>query len=600
MNRNGESTNMGTLDVSQLVEILRPSSHDVFSEKNISEDIHSFHMVQTSNIKANFIRDVQFLLDLIQKTYSLRITPDLVDSYSNVDISRFKNKLRSQIQELTCCRSLKTVGDVLEKCGGDNSQRYSWNELKKANFSHNAMFELDDTFECTLSLHTLDLSHNKLREISFLNQLPNLKHLNLAYNKLVSLPRFKGQICSRLQVLILNNNFIEDLQGLPMLSNLVQLDLAQNCLLDHKSLLTISHLVSLQWLNLQGNPLCFHPHHRNLTCNYLNKNASTVKFLLDGFGLSKGEKSMTGSYHPIKQSSQQDSPSNSSTGSIQEKPRRIRNVTIEESNIVEDIVPISTPSSSLQHLELKRQVEQLREEHGESWLYRHSGLMVQDALGFEKTSILSSTPQEAALDSLYMKNPGEVEQAEVTVYETANNTQESVKTEAFHTADAIFSNEAPEIDVSDTSDGEDFLSGGEECMFLATNKADGAQVFVVVTDTHISERDVTTSKERARWHINTVLGCVCDEENDFVRLEFDTLRRDRKQRLYELDTEEKEAFLRTVRSKMETRSETKVEKKTFYQCIKCSEAFQRDKNALIDQPVVTCPKCESNLVLESI
>ncbi|KAG5892491.1 hypothetical protein JTB14_015401 [Gonioctena quinquepunctata] len=112
--------------------------------------------------------------------------------------------------------------------------------------------------------------------------------------------------------------------------------------------------------------------------------------------------------------------------------------------------------------------------------------------------------------------------------------QESVKTEAFHTADAIFSNEAPEIDVSDTSDGVDFLSGGEECMFLTTTKADGARVFVVITDTHISERDVTTSKERARWHINTVLVCVCD----FVRLEFDTLRRDRKHRLYELDTEE--------------------------------------------------------------
>nr|XP_023022369.1 serine/threonine-protein kinase 11-interacting protein [Leptinotarsa decemlineata] len=635
-----DNMKMGTLDVSQLADILRPSSCDVFSgkgklclsvnylnklnsviDKYIAEDMNCFHIVQ-SNTKTTLIKDVQFLSDLILKTCSLRITPDLVDNYSCVDISRFKNvkileiyklninlvvglqRLRSQIQELACSRSIQTVSDVLEKCGGDNSQRYNWNELKKANFSHNAILELDSSIECTLALHSLDLSHNELSKIDLLNQLPNLKHLNLSYNKLVSVPNFKGQICSRLQVLIVNNNFIEELQGLTTIVNLLQLDLGQNCLLEHKSLLYISHLSSLQWLNLQGNPLSFHPQHRSLCCNYLNKNVSTLKFSLDSLELTKAEKSLTGSFYPITQSAQLSSSSNNSctslTGSVREKPRRIRNVTIEDDNDVKDIAPVSTPSSSLQHLELKRQVEQLREEYGESWLYRNSGLIVQDVLGFEKTSVLSSTPKEEDIESLCFQNTNENMESGISEFKTADNTQDSINNETFQSADnSIFNNIQPENDSSDSSDGEDIYCGGEECIFLATNKADNSQVFLVVTDKYISERNVTTSKEKARWHLNSVINCEVNKENgDIVKLDFDTLRRDRKQRLYELDEDEREAFLTTVRGKLENRSESDERKKTHYQCIKCSEEFQKEKNALLDQPSVSCPNCEGNLVVE--
>ncbi|XP_050510865.1 serine/threonine-protein kinase 11-interacting protein [Diabrotica virgifera virgifera] len=641
-------------EIIHLANILRPTSRDVFSGKgklclsanylnrlncaidlNIQEDVNSFHIVQTSNTKSNLIGDTQFLLDLIKKTASLKLTPDETTEYTEVDITKFRNirtleiikldvhiviglqKLRSQIVELTCSKNLKSISEVLEKCGADNSQPFSWNELKTANFSYNNIVEIDNSFECTLSLNTLDLSHNHLNKANFVNLLPNLKHLNISYNRLENVPDFKGQIRSRLQILVLNNNFIESLNGLTSVSNLQQLDLGHNCLLDHKAFLSISHLVSLQWLNLQGNPLGFHPHHRQLTCNYLNKNASTVKFLLDGVLLNKNEKSLTGSLYPITQTIQTSLSSTnsleSSVASLHEKPRKIRQVTIEDANVVKEEKPILTPNSSSQHLEIKRQVEQLRQEYGESWLYRHSGLIVQDVLGFEKATVLSSTPIDTGVLTVQTNNP--VDTTMTSGFNTANVsfvTEATSNNETFCTAvdepvadaeHSVFSNGSAEDEISDVSDGEDIFSGGEDSMFLATNTADNSEVFVIVTESHISERDVINSKEKARWHINTILSCEkCEDKENGFKLEFDTLRRDRKQRIYTLDPEESETFYNSVNSKISgvANSQSKTDNKNLsYQCMQCTEVFQRSKHALLNQPSLNCPKCTSNMVVES-
>lgn len=220
--------------ISDIVNILRPFNNDVFSGKstlslsthylqklnhfadNTDNASNSFHLTDSNVIKT---REIQFILSLFQKTQNLKIYPDIVDD-SSVNISRFTNvrvleilkidinlltglqKLRSQIQEITCCSNLQQVGDILMKCGGDNSQPYNWNDLKKAKFSHNNIIELDNSFDWTLSLQTLDISHNNLSSMDIINQLPNLKYLNVSYNKLSRMPYFAGPICSRLQVKI--------------------------------------------------------------------------------------------------------------------------------------------------------------------------------------------------------------------------------------------------------------------------------------------------------------------------------------------------------------------------------------------------------------
>ncbi|KAJ8968485.1 hypothetical protein NQ317_008342 [Molorchus minor] len=408
------------------------------------------------------------------------------------------------------------------------------------------------------------------------------------------------------RVLVLKNNFIEGLQGLTSLSNIVQLDLGHNCLLDHKVLLAISHFPSLQWLNLQGNPISFHPHHRNVTCNYLNKNSSTLKFVLDDILLNKREKSLTGSLYPLFQTtipagSSHNSLDDSVNGSIQEKTRRIRHVIIEDySTTKEDKTPALTPPTSSQHLEIKRQVEQLREEYGESWLYRHSGMLVQDVLGLQKTGVLSSTPYESAMGSFSLPSHIQEELISSNInFETIKDESSAeLKEDKFTTANdesGIFNNSMVD-DLSDVSDGDDICEGEK-----TTNTADNDQVFVVLTKTHISERDVTTSKERARWHFNTVRRFEMVEDNqNAIKIDFDTLRRDRKQRIYDLDPEESESFQRFLQMKIKN-TQKPAQKKVTYQCMKCSELFpEQNKNALLDQPSVTCPRCKSNLVIESM
>lgn len=218
--------------ISDIVNILRPFNNDVFSGKstlslstyylqklnhdadNTENVSNSFHITDSNVIKA---REIQFIQSLFRKTQNLKIYPDIVDD-SSVNISRFANvkvleilkidtnlltglqKLRSQLQELACYSNLQQFGDILMKCGGDSSQPYNWNELKKAKFSHNNITELDNSFDWTLSLQSLDISHNNLSSMDIINQLPNLKYLNVSYNKLCRIPHFAGPICNRLQV----------------------------------------------------------------------------------------------------------------------------------------------------------------------------------------------------------------------------------------------------------------------------------------------------------------------------------------------------------------------------------------------------------------
>lgn len=272
----------------------------------------NFHVVEEGQY------DMQFLYDFIQKTVALKVLPDneaLMDG-EVVDVRIFRNlklleiqrlslglikglkSLRAQLEYLTCIHSLKALGEVLESCGGDNSQGFMWKELKKAVFSYNSLDSLDSSLEFVPWLHTLDLSHNHIHDAQPLNCLTHLQYVNLSYNQLESVPAFSCQLQARIRVLILSNNFIEDLKELAFLANLSELDLSYNCLLEHSSLRPIAGLAKLQSLNLYGNPLSYHPRHRLCAARYFHFDA-TSHFVLDNTVLSKAEKQLVGSVRPV-------------------------------------------------------------------------------------------------------------------------------------------------------------------------------------------------------------------------------------------------------------------------------------------------------------
>ena len=256
-----------------------------------------FQVTKINNsIHTNVFRELQFIHDFVQKTIVLCLTKfhneDLFDG--SIDISKFRNlrtleiekvpikrivgiqQLRSQLKEIICIRCITSTREIISDCGGDNSNGFMWNELKRLDLSYNTM-EKVDSFEFTPYVQYLNLSHNQINNVSAIKWLPNLKILNLSYNQLTHIPKFNTETYRRLQVLIINDNFVEDVSGLDRMVALTELDLGGNCMLDHSMLLPLSTLCALFYLNLMGNPLACHPKHRVATARYLNKNAATVK-----------------------------------------------------------------------------------------------------------------------------------------------------------------------------------------------------------------------------------------------------------------------------------------------------------------------------------
>lgn len=258
---------------------------------------NNFQVTKPNNSKSDVFRDLQFIHDFIQKTTLLCLNQFLNDDPfdGNVDITKFRNlrkleihripiqqvfgikQFRAQLNELICVKSIKCISDILTECGGDCSNGFVWNELKTINFSYNLLKNIDDSLEFTPWLQNLNLSHNRIVSVNAIKWLPHLKILDLSYNQLNHIPNFHVDTLKRLQILILTNNFIEDISGISRFDGLNELDLSENCILDHSALLPLSTLASLRFLNLQGNPLHCHPKHRQATARFLHKNTSTVK-----------------------------------------------------------------------------------------------------------------------------------------------------------------------------------------------------------------------------------------------------------------------------------------------------------------------------------
>nr|XP_024648414.1 serine/threonine-protein kinase 11-interacting protein isoform X2 [Macaca nemestrina] len=113
--------------------------------------------------------------------------------------------------------------------------------------------------------------------------LCELHHLDISYNRLHLVPRM-GPSGAALGILILRGNELRSLHGLEQLRNLRHLDLAYNLLEGHRELSPLWLLTELRKLYLEGNPLWFHPAHRVATAQYLSPRAreAATGFLLDG------------------------------------------------------------------------------------------------------------------------------------------------------------------------------------------------------------------------------------------------------------------------------------------------------------------------------
>lgn len=620
-------------------------SFSLIIDEDESVPLHTFQVTKPNNSKSNVFRELQFIHDFIQKTLVLKLTKFLDDDDDDesciIDITKFRNlktleiqrvpinqiiglqQLRSQLQELTVEKSITNIKELIITCAGDNSNGFIWNSLKRADFSFNNLDRIDNSLEFTPYLQHLNLSHNKIYQISALVWLPNLKVLNLSYNQLTTIPKFNQESYRRLQVLIIKDNFLEDISGLCRFDGLQELDISGNCMIDHSILLPLCTLHALRYLNLAGNPLSFHPKHRVTTARYLSKNASTVKFVLDTEPLSKYEKTLTGGnehYHPLMMGNRASSsirtsnsvtpitrsvsntPDNSSlssissfniphaNGSIREqlissvfKHRKVR--VIEEfdddkkMNGKKEETPLKLEGNQ-EHLTTKQEIEEKRQKYGDEWLFKsfdndtttiakrnvyydelfHTSPLVSDLDTTIDVSnpLSSSTPQEEIIipihdSSLYVS--AREDDSAVTIYTSMENIY----------PDIIQDDEV----ISD-------IDENEATTFVVMDEKTKVDLILVLTEEAIKEKDGLTCRTLTKWGITTLESCERVRTN-LIQLNFDTIKKDKKERQYRMETKCCQNLERLLRDILSSRPLS--ENLQFYKCAKCNMQFSREIDA---------------------
>uniref|UniRef100_V9II16 Serine/threonine-protein kinase 11-interacting protein n=1 Tax=Apis cerana TaxID=7461 RepID=V9II16_APICE len=320
-----------------------------------------------------------------------------------------------------------TLKQLLANCGGDASIGFIWSSLKHLALPHNSLEQLDISLELVPWLQIIDLSHNLITSADQLSCLPNLKYVNLGYNKLETVPTFNETASHLLQVLVLKNNYIENLNGLQNLECLTELDLSYNCVMEHLSLWPLEKMSALLWISLEGNPLSYHPKYRLLAIKHLHPCLSNSKFVLDHVPLSKSEKEiiaenrlfaiksklLTNKFHTSMSDSLNSSSLFASTSELAGSNNMDKSFSKskKKSNIKEAIIAdveqekkeLKTETTSKGHLETKKQILEIRKKYGEDkWLSSHAGTFVQDIMGLQPSCPILIP--EFAIENLDSKN----------------------------------------------------------------------------------------------------------------------------------------------------------------------------------------------------
>lgn len=151
-----------------------------------------------------------------------------------------------------------------------------------------------------------------------------------------------------------------------------------------------------------------------------------------------------------------------------------------------------------------------------------------------------------------------------------------------------------------SSEEEIDLGDGDESIYLVKKRGTDDELFVVITENRIYERDIT-SKIKSHWHIESLINCeLVEEEGESegacIRLCFETLRKDKKLREYVLEWKEAGRLTTVLKNILENKPpEDSV---PVYQCMKCSQQFSVDDALEVRKKPLQCPACESTLVIE--
>ncbi|XP_032073836.1 serine/threonine-protein kinase 11-interacting protein isoform X1 [Thamnophis elegans] len=572
----------------------------------------------------------------------------------------------SQLEALTCSRCVNSLEEILSACGGDLSSALPWLELHTANFSYNSIATLDDSLQLLNVLKALDLSHNLIQDCQhYLTVLMELEYLNVAYNFLPKVPELGLHSRAKLMSLILRYNHLANISGVEQLSNLQHLDIAYNLLLEHSALAPLAWLHNLRRLHLEGNPLWFHPNHRLATLVHLSPRAISCNFLLDEEPLSVSSlqhhsnlnraiaqplcpsgseriminrNALESSYAADQSDSQ--SPKDSTSAILSSRKRtkgriKVRRASISEPSDTEHeyrIQPLSEDIFQQHQAEMER-MDNVRDRFGENWLKYRRHL---EADGPTKSTVHSSSPTGDSLDS----SGGTSEQKKSTMQE--QNLPDAAEGKGPDLPDSEIAVENPKATaendrsiVKEDKDQEEILEV-DLCqpVLVSQIERDGNPepdwIFLRVTAQHVMEVELKAAKVLHRLELQSLQKAETskmhwkrkDLEREFpvLTLYFDYISKERQKRCYVVLDDDPELcmkdLLRVLAPTLEkNRKNRGLAEGPKLQCLKCKQEFlgfqilqlqsqaTKEGTAMSEQEIaassetIICPGCSSDHVV---
>lgn len=192
---------------------------------------------------------------------SLKEVPEEMGNLHKLEHLSMKNneleKLYGELTELNCLRTLNLRNNQI-KNSGIPPELFRLEELTTLDLSHNKLKEVPEGLERAKNLLVLNLSHNQIESIptALFIHLTDLLFLDLSHNKLETLPPQTRRLVN-LQTLILADNPLElfQLRQLPSLQNLECLNMRNTQRTLQNFPTSLDSLLNLSELDLSQNAL---------------------------------------------------------------------------------------------------------------------------------------------------------------------------------------------------------------------------------------------------------------------------------------------------------------------------------------------------------
>ncbi|XP_047340407.1 serine/threonine-protein kinase 11-interacting protein-like [Impatiens glandulifera] len=165
-------------------------------------------------------------------------------------------ELRHTLEKLICHNSTAALQHVFARRISGIRGSPQWKRLSFVSCACNGLVLMDESLQLLPVVETLDLSRNNIAKVDNLLKCTRLKYLDLGFNHLRTITSFVFEASLNIVKLVLRNNALTTLRGIENLKSLEGLDISYNIISSFSEIEMVASLPSLEYLWLEGNPLC--------------------------------------------------------------------------------------------------------------------------------------------------------------------------------------------------------------------------------------------------------------------------------------------------------------------------------------------------------